>query len=334
MAQIDPIYFLTPIAVFALCGGVVGYWRWKRQFTGAALGAALLAYGGAILAKVLLQAATLGPFESATGGNPVLLGIYDGSQTAVFEVGGAFLVAGLVVGHGLLTVQDAETFGIGLGVWEDAALIALPLLVEYLVYYTLLANPGTPAAHGLTTELMQGAPALFYGPGAAAPLLGAAILERLSSLLAHSAWGFLAVLAVVHRRRWYFAVAAPVGFAADFLMPFAGQLGLGPFEGIEFALTVLGVVLALFVTRDLRRARLTPPGEPSTSGRSVPASPVTYGSPESPRLNTCIAAIANAAAPAATASTANQLTTGKTIVTPRSSGASGPAIAAPAPATA
>jgi hypothetical protein len=329
MAQIDPIYFVTPLVVLAFSFGVVLVWRWRRQFTAATLGVALLAYGGAIIAKVLVQAATLGAVESASGSNPFVLGVYYGSQTAVLEVGGAFFVAALVVRHGLLTERDAGAYGLALGFWEDVAVVALPLLLEYTLYYEILASPGSAAAAGLSSQLMRNAPALFYGPSRAAPLVGFAILERASSMIAHGAWGYLAVRAVVDRRRQYLAVAAPIGFLAAFLVPFAGNLGLGPFEGVELAIACAGLVAALLVTRD-RSLRPRSPAGTAVPPPWVPA----QGADVSPRLNTSITAMANAAAPAATASAANHVTTGKTIVTPRSSGAIGPAIAAPAPATA
>lgn len=263
MSQIDPIYFVTPLAVLAFSVGVVLVWRWRRQFTAATLGVALLAYGGAIL----VQAVTLGAVESASASNPFALGVYFGGQTALFEVGGAFVVAALTARYGLLTARDAVAYGLALGFWEDAVLFALPLLLEYTVYDAILAGGG-PAAIGLSKQLTAGAPALFYAPGRAAPLVAYAVLERVSSMVAHLAWGYLAVRSVLDRRRWYLAVAVPIGFAADFLVPFAGGLGLGPFEALELGIAVTGLVAAAWVTREAWVRR-----NPATNHTSSPRGP-------------------------------------------------------------
>ena len=262
MSNIDPIYFLTPVVVLGFSLGLVVYWYARHRFTGGVLLYSFAAYFGAIVAKEVVQLATLRSFTAAIGGNPALLGTYYGGQTALFEVGGAFLVAGLAAANGRFTDRDAEGFGLGLGFWENAVLIALPLLFDYLVYYAVLSQPGSAAAQSLHSRLSQDAPALFYGPAAALPLVGLAILERVSSLLAHLAWGYLAVLGAIHRRWWYLAIAAPLGFLIDFLVPFAGALGEVRFELVVFLIALGGLALAVGVTRDLRR-----PGR----GPSVPA---------------------------------------------------------------
>jgi hypothetical protein len=252
MQNIDPLYFLTPIVVLGFSFGLVVYWHFRRSFTRWVLIYSLAAYAGAIAVKAILQFATLGPFSSATDGNPALLGVYYGGQTAAFEVGGAFLVASVGVALGRFRGRDAEGFGLGLAFWENGVYLAIPLLLDYVAFYLVFSQPSSAAAQSLYPVLSSNAPALFYGPSAALPLIGYAILERISSLLGHFAWGYLAVLAAVYRKPVYLAVAAPIGFLADFLVPFAGTLGLGWFELLVFVVGAVGLAVALVVTRKHR----------------------------------------------------------------------------------
>jgi hypothetical protein len=268
--NIDPLYFLTPAIVLGFSVGLVVYWRQRRHFTRWTLLASLVAYASAIAAKEVVQFATLGWVESTTSGNPALLGAYYGAQTAAFEVGGAFLVAAVVVALGHFDTRDAG-FGIGLAFWENAVLISLPLVLDYTVYYAILSHPGSAAAVSLYPVLRQDAPALFYGPAGALPLIGYAVVERVTSLLAHSAWGYLAVLAAVRRKWTYLAVAAPIGFAVDFLVPFAGALGLARFELISFGVALIGLIAAVVVARPRAAPEGTtaprPPGAGGTEAR-------------------------------------------------------------------
>lgn len=113
--------------------------------------------------RELVQFATLRSFAHAVDGNPVLLGTYYGAQTALFEVGGAFLVAAIAVALGRFRAKDAEGFSIGLGFWENAMIFAPPLLLDYVVYYVVLSHLGSTAAQSLYPTLHRNAPALFDG---------------------------------------------------------------------------------------------------------------------------------------------------------------------------
>jgi len=93
MQNIDALYFLQPIVTIAFSSVLVIYWNRKRSFTKAALGLSLLAFAGAIAAKIILQTLTYSEFVSRIGDNPVALGAYFGAQTVFLEVGGAYLVA-------------------------------------------------------------------------------------------------------------------------------------------------------------------------------------------------------------------------------------------------
>jgi uncharacterized membrane protein YhfC len=252
LQNIDPVYFLTPVCVLILMFGLVFYWRSRRSFRGGVLLYSFIAYFGAIALKYAVQIPTINAFESATGDSPFALGTYYGIQTAAFEVGGAFLVAWLLSSRGRITSSDSESFGLGLAFWENAILLALPLLFDYVLYYAVLSQPGSGAAQTLYQLLAKDSPGLFYAPSAALPVVGYAVLERVSSLLGHLSWGMLAVYGTVNRRWGFLAAALPIGFVIDFLVPFAGTLGLGAFEAAIFAVGAVALVGTLFLTRPYR----------------------------------------------------------------------------------
>ncbi|MDH2900562.1 MAG: hypothetical protein PXY39_06280 [archaeon] len=137
----------------------------------------------------------------------------------------------------------------GLAFWENGVLIGLLTLIDYASYYAILSTPSSSIAQTLYSTLSKGAPSLFYGSSNALPLIGYAILERVTSILAHFAWGYLAVLAAVYRKRIYFAVAFPIGFLIDFLTPFSSRLGIGLFELVVFIVAIGGLIVALALTR-------------------------------------------------------------------------------------
>lgn len=262
MQNIDPVYFVTPLAVIALMAGLMFYWRRRRTLTlGAAL-YSLAAYAGAIALKYAVQIPTINAFEAATGGSLAALGTYYGAQTALFEVGGAYVVARLAISRAKLTAEDSEGFGLGLAFWENVALFAVPVLLDYAVYYVILSAGGS-SAQTLYSILSQDSPGLFLAPAGALPLVGYAVLERVSSLFAHLAWGLLCVLAAAHKRRGLFLFALPVGFVIDFLVPFSPTLGLGVFELTIFVISLAALSGALYLARPYRRSDGVVPATPA-----------------------------------------------------------------------
>jgi hypothetical protein len=268
MQNIDPAYFLTPVAVIALMAGLLIYWRLRRTLTGGSVLYSLVAYAGAIALKYAVQIPTINAFEAATGGNLAALGVYYGAQTALFEVGGAYVVARLAVSRAKLRVEDAEGFGLGLAFWENVALFAAPVLLDYAVYYAILSAPGSSAAQTLYPILSQSSPGLFLAPAAALPLVGYAVLERMSSLFAHFAWGLLCVLAAAHRKKSLFLAALPVGFVIDFLVPFSTTVGLGVFELTIFVITLAALVGALFLSKPYLRKDGVGPTSPAPASNT------------------------------------------------------------------
>ncbi|MDG6985576.1 MAG: YhfC family intramembrane metalloprotease [Nitrososphaerota archaeon] len=229
--------------------GLVVYWRRSRVFSRGAMLYSLVAYAGAIALKYAVQLPTINAFEASTGGSLVALGVYYGAQTAAFEVGGAYVVARLAVSRSRLKAEDAEGFGLGLAFWENAALLAVPMLLEYSLYYVVLSSPNSLAAQVLYPVLAKQSPGLFLSPAAALPLVGYSILERVSSLVSHFTWGFLCLFAAVLNRKRLFFIALPLGFVIDFLVPFAGAIGLGVFELTIFAISIAALAGALSLVR-------------------------------------------------------------------------------------
>ena len=248
LQNIDPIFFALPIVVLSFSFGLVIYWHHKRSLSKWVLGYSALAYFAAIALKYIVQIPTLHIIESTTP-DPVLLGSYYGIQTAVFEVGGAFLVASIAISRHHLSAEDSEGYGLSLALWENGVFLAIPLLLNYLVYYVTLSDPNSSLAQTLYPLLVKAEPSLFYSTTQALPVIGYGILERITSLIGHFSWGYLAVLSATSGRRRYLAVAMPIGFIIDFMVPFQHQLGTGLFEMLIFVVSIVGLLAALRVAR-------------------------------------------------------------------------------------
>ncbi|MDG6907819.1 MAG: YhfC family intramembrane metalloprotease [Nitrososphaerota archaeon] len=230
--------------------GLVFFWSKKRSFSKWALLYSLAAYAGAIVLKEIIQVATIDAVQSAH--NTALLGIYYGTQTAIFEVGGAFLVASYAVSKGHFKKRDAESFGLGLAFWENGVLIGIPLLLNYVTYYLILTTPNSSLAETVYSALLKDSPNLFNGPYRALAIVGLSVLERISSLFAHFSWGFLAVVSAIYRRRDLITLVLPVGFLIDFLVPFASRMGTAEFELIIFTIGSVGLIVSLLIRRKER----------------------------------------------------------------------------------
>ena len=161
MPNIDPEYFLYPVAVIAFSFGLVVYWHYRRKFTGAVLIFSLVAYGGAIALKYIVQIPTYHAFDAAVGGNHIALGLYYGIQTVAFEVGGAFVVASYAVSHGKFKGRDAEGYGIGLSFWENGIYLGIFTLINYIRYYTILSTGSSGISLTLYETLIKNAPRPF-----------------------------------------------------------------------------------------------------------------------------------------------------------------------------
>jgi len=253
MQNINPIFILQPVIVIVICIVLLLYWYRRRRFHWMALAYSLVAYTVAIALKYAVQIPTINAVEGYFGQASVGLGVYYGLQTVVFEVGLAYLVAFYIINHSLLERKDAEAYGSGLAFWENAGLLGVVTLINLVVYYSILSS-NTPLAQTVYNQLMANQPGLFASTQTALMSMLWGILERISSIMMHFAWGYLCFMAVILRRKRLFLIALPMGFV-DFLVPFASSMGLPVFEGVVFALAVLAVVVAWFVTKHATQTR-------------------------------------------------------------------------------
>lgn len=226
------------------------YWYFKRRFHAGVWGYSAIAYFVAIALKYAVQLPTINMVTGYFGEHSVGLGVYYGLQTVFFEVGLAFLVAWYAVKGGKLERKDAEAYGSGLAFWENAGLLGILSLISLVAYYSILSS-NTPLAQTVYNQLNTSAPGLFAPATQALTTVAYGTLERISSILIHSAWGYLCFVAVYLHKKRLFLIAIPMGFV-DFLVPFAQNLGIPLFEAIVFALSVLSVLVALYATRQFR----------------------------------------------------------------------------------
>ena len=225
------------------------YWYVKRRFHPIVFLYSLIAYAAAIALKYAVQIPTIDAVTSYFGPHSVGLGVYYGLQTVVFEVGLAFLVAWFAVRRGALERKDAEAYGSGLAFWENAILLGLLSLINLVAYYSILSS-NTALAQNLYTQLDASAPQLFAPASEALRAVALGVVERTSSILIHLAWGYLCFMAAYYHRRRLFLIALPMGFI-DFLVPFA-QNAIVIFEAMVFALAVISMLIAWYVTRTIR----------------------------------------------------------------------------------
>mgnify|MGYP001772767381 CR=1 FL=1 len=238
LQNIDPVYFTTPVAVMLISFIPVIYLFRKRKLSTRIMFYAFIAYFSAIALKTVVQELTLNYVQHMM--NTYLLGFYYGVQTSIFEVG----IAYLVVNHYRENVnyEDALGYGLSLGMWENGVLIAIPLLLDYTVYYIMI-----PRSQELYSILIKEAPSLFLPVSLALQIVGFSILERVSSMLLHISWGYLTVLAALTGRKVYVIYGMAIGFT-DFLVPFEEILGLAAFETIVFIMAASAFAFTYYIS--------------------------------------------------------------------------------------
>jgi len=247
MQNVDPVFLLEPIIAIGVSVGTLLCWHWKEGVTKYVLGFSLLAYGGAIAAKLVFQYLTAPSFLSTSQGSLWSLGLYVGLQTSIFEVGGAFLVAHFAVSRHRMKKKDGVGYGLGLAFWENGILLSATSLLSLLSYSTTIAQGGT-TAESIYTLLSKSQPQLFYPPLEALQIIGWGVLERISSLMAHLSWGYLCLKSAVSHSSKYLLIAFAMGFM-DFLVPFAQTMPVPLFEILVFMLASLCVLAAVYATR-------------------------------------------------------------------------------------
>lgn len=244
--EIDPILFLSPLLSLGITLGAVLYWWRRRCFRSIVILLTLFAYFLAIALKIVVQSFTVVQVEKAFGTVSVGFGLYLGLQTVLFEVGLAYAFALIGARIFKLEKKDAASFGLGLAFWENGVLLGIyPLFQLSLIYVSLLGNSSSAATtyfHIATSN-----PSYFYGPAKLLPSVLYGALERISSLLAHTAWGVLVVLSAVTKRKIFLAIALPMGLL-DALVPFASVTSIAAFEAGIFLLS-LGFIMVAVIAR-------------------------------------------------------------------------------------
>ena len=224
------------------------YWHRKRRFHTTVFLYSLVAYGSAIALKYAVQLPTIGAVTSYFGAHSLGLGLYYGLQTVFFEVGFAFLVACFATSRCKLEKKDAEAYGSGLAFWENAVLLGILPLINLISYYSILST-NTSLAQTLFDQLNTAAPGLFAPATEALSSVALGVMERISSILVHMAWGYLCFLAAYLNKRRLLLIAMPMGFI-DFLVPFA-QNAIVAFEAVFFTLSVFCIIAAWYFSRNL-----------------------------------------------------------------------------------
>lgn len=245
-ANINPVYFLSPLIPIIFSFFLIFYWRRKKSFKWVILAYALVAYAGAILIKAVFQSFTAGQIVSTFGSVSVVTGLYYGLQTSILEVGLAYLLIIYALKRGSYEVKDAGSYGISLSFWENGVLLGIFPLISILSSY-LAISFGSPSVSKTVLDSLQTAqPSLFYPLSKALPLVGLSGIERVSSLLVHYSWGLLVFLAAFAKKPRYFLIALPMGLI-DALVPFANYIGIVLFEGIIFAIAVGLFLLSVMI---------------------------------------------------------------------------------------
>jgi hypothetical protein len=250
MQNIDPVFILQPVIVIIIATGLMVYWYFKRRFHPSVWLYSFAAYAAAIALKYVVQIPTITPVTDYFGATSVGLGIYYGLQTVIFEVGIAYAVAWYAVSRGKLGRKDAEAYGSGLAFWENAALLGVLPLINLISYYAILSTNGS-LAQTLYTQLSRNAPSLFAPASTALSNVALGVVERVSSITIHVAWGYLCMMAVVYRKKWLFLIALPMGFV-DFLVPFA-QNSIVLFEAVVFVLALISISVAWYAVKLVRK---------------------------------------------------------------------------------
>ena len=243
MNDFDPVVFLSPVLAIIASILLLLIIRKKSNLRAVVIVFALISYAAAIALKEIVQYFSLIFIYNHFGKMSILTGLYFGIQTSIFEVIGAYLIALLVARKALISERDADAYGGSLAFWENAVLLGALPLFSLLVDYFLIAS-GSALGSLVYSELKASDPGLFYSPLSVLPdvLLGA--LERLSSILAHYSWGFLALSAAVLKKKKLLYIAIPMGLI-DALVPFEPLMGIDLFEGVVFAFSVFFLFIAI-----------------------------------------------------------------------------------------
>lgn len=254
--NIDLIYIISPLIVTLISLVVLLYFVKKKRLPFIVLAYSFVAYFGAIALKEIVQIPTYAYLAAHYGASPAILGLYFGIQTVVFEIGLAYLVACVAVSRKSLRMEHAEGYGAGLAFWENGILLGALTFVSLLSTYIIIAT-GAPATAQATFNILYAAEPMLFSSLSYSSIfvvfLG--ILERVSSIILHFAWGYLVVVAAVLHKKKYLLMALPMGLV-DFFVPYAGSVPLWAFEGLIFVIALMGLAVALTVRKSIAKKKV------------------------------------------------------------------------------
>ncbi len=248
MQDINLWYLLEPIAAVLISTILVMYWYRKRRFGFIILMYSLFAYAIAITVKVVFQELTIGYLPQ----NLYIQGLYYGLQTAILEVGLAYIFARYLVRKRETKAIDGISYGLLLAFWENGILLGVLPIINIISAFAII-HGGTAASSTVYNSIASSNPSLLLGGiPTVSILLG--ILERVSSIIIHLSWGILAFAAAFYGRKKYLALALPMGLV-DFFVPFSKSIGIFHFEILIFLISVASLALAYFGVPFLKRRK-------------------------------------------------------------------------------
>ncbi|AAT43032.1 hypothetical protein [Picrophilus oshimae] len=202
--DINPLGFLWPVISIIIGIVPVIMLRVRARI----FGVAAISYFIAIALKIIIQNFTL---------NYIILypyyvqGLYYGVQTAILEAGFSFIFAIM------FKIDKPLEFGVSLAFWENAIFLGflsgITLPEVSISYYLIASNaPGSKIIYESLKNTL-----LYFGNYQLLRYLFYHTLDRLSSLFAHGAWGAMASLYFIKRKKSYFIIML-LGLI-DFLVP-------------------------------------------------------------------------------------------------------------------
>lgn len=219
------ILLLPTISVLV---GIIPLFFVKRKL--GLLGLAIVAYFIAILAKEAIQLPFLKFFETPSTPTYIAYGL----QTTFLEPGFAYLILYLVR-KTYISIKDISygfSYGVYLAFSENALLVGLLSLPSYILILLGLA----PTPINLTTTSTILSSLIPY------------TLDRISSLVLHTFWGFSAYLSILKNNKLYLVISMPFGMLDsltawwDFTRPFSYL----EFSIIVFLISIISVLVMIY----------------------------------------------------------------------------------------
>lgn len=188
----------------------------------------LIAYFTAIGLKYLVQYVIL-PYQHVLDLPAYIVGTYFGAQTAVFEVGLAFL---FIYIYKKVEIKDAMSYGVTLAFAENGIMVGIVSLISGIINMALLPYyPPLMRSLVLSEASIPYIYDLYH------------TMDRISSFLLHTAWGSSAVLYYITKEKLYLLVFI-AGFLADFL---AGLYIVKSINYLLLALLALSIGIISFI---------------------------------------------------------------------------------------